>query len=372
MGWNSWNKFGCRIDEQLIRETADAMVGTGMLAAGYRYLNIDDCWEAQARNAAGDLVADSVRFPSGMKTLVDYIHSKGLKAGIYSSGGTGTCQRRPASLDHESADARRFAEWGFDYLKYDNCNAQGRPEQIRFKTMIDAVRSAKRDMVFSVCEWGEARPWLWASQLGGDLWRTTEDIRDSWMSVLGILDQQVGLDAYSGPGAWNDPDMLEVGNGRMTYNQYVAHFSLWALLNAPLIAGNDLRTMTDSTRGILQNGDVIAVDQDWFVHQGFRLRNDGITQVWAKPMSDRGWAIVLLNRGTTPAAVQVTLDELSASLLAITPGGGDLRGGPSLPIVGRTMVHDLWTKEWTTLTGVITRTVPPTGAVMLRIQARTG
>jgi alpha-galactosidase len=231
--------------------------------------------------------------------------------------------------------------------------------------MIDAVRATGRETVFSVCEWGEARPWLWASQMGGTLWRTTEDIRDSWMSVLGILDQQVGLDMFAGSGAFNDPDMLEVGNGKMTHDQYVAHFSLWALLNAPLIAGNDVRTMNDSTRAILMNKDVIEVDQDFFLHQGFRLRNDGAQQVWAKPMSDGGWTVVLLNRAPRPAAIQVTMRELQNARAAITPPGGARRGGSS---ARPTKIQDLWSKDSVPLTEAIQRTVPATGAVMLRIR----
>lgn len=347
MGWNSWNKFGCRIDEQLIRETADAIVSSGMLAAGYKYLNIDDCWEARARSANGELVGDSARFPSGMKALVDYVHSKGLKVGIYSSGGTGTCQGRPATLDHEVDDARTFARWEIDYVKYDNCNARNLPEQVRFKAMIDAVKATGRNIVFSICEWGEARPWLWGRRLGGQLWRTTEDIRDSWLSMIGILDQQVGLESYAGPDGWNDPDMLEVGNGKMSHNEYVAHFSLWALLNAPLIAGNDVRAMNDSTRSILMNREVIAVDQDWSGRQGYRLRDDGAHEVWAKPMSDGGWAVVLLNRSTESAPIRLALSELG--------------------IKNTRHAKDLWSNEALEIRGSVSRVVPAHGAVMLRI-----
>jgi alpha-galactosidase len=358
MGWNSWNKFGCRIDETLIRETADALVSSGMLAAGYRYLNIDDCWEARARAANGELAVDSVRFPSGMKALVDYVHGKGLKVGIYSSGGTGTCQGRPATLDHEVEDARTFARWEIDYVKYDNCNARNRPEQVRFKAMIDAVKAAGRNTVFSICEWGEARPWLWGRQLGGQLWRTTEDIRDSWLSMIGILDQQVGLEAYAGPDGWNDPDMLEVGNGKMTHDEYVAHFSLWALLNAPLIAGNDVRSMDESTRAILMNRDVIAVDQDWGGRQGYRLRDDGAGEVWVKPMSDGGWAVVLLNRGSATASIQLRLAEFG------------MKSPWWKRIVGMSDAHrakDLWSNQTADVRGTLSRDVPAHGAVMLRI-----
>lgn len=358
MGWNSWNRFGCKIDEALLRQTADAMVRSGMLGAGYRYLNIDDCWEARDRDAQGNLAVDSTRFPSGMKALVDYIHSTGLKVGIYSSGGTGTCQRRPASLDHEAADARLFASWGIDYLKYDNCNAQGRPEQVRYKAMMDAVVATAHPMVFSICEWGEARPWLWGRQLGGQLWRTTEDIRDSWLSMLGLLDLQVGLEDYAGPDGWNDPDMLEVGNGRMSQSEYRAHFSLWALLNAPLIAGNDIRSMDDSTRAILMNHEVIAVNQDWGGRQGFRLRDDGALELWAKPMSDGGWAVVMLNRGPTAAPMQLAMHELDAAARRL---------GRAAPRNRAHRVRDLWTNQSSVVSDLLRETVPAHGAVMLRI-----
>ena len=345
MGWNSWNKFGCRIDEQLIRGTADAMVSSGMKDAGYRYVNIDDCWEAPERDANGNLTTDAQRFPSGMKALADYVHSKGLKIGIYSSAGTGTCQRRPASLDHEVADARTFAAWGIDYLKYDNCNNQNRPALERYKAMGDALKATGRPIVYSLCEWGRNKPWEWGRTVGGDLWRTTGDIRDSWDSMLRILDQQVGLEKYSGPNAWNDPDMLEVGNGRMSNTEYIAHFSLWALLNAPLIAGNDLRSMNDSTRAILTNRDVIAVDQDWGGMQGHKVRDDGELEVWVKPMSNGDRAVVLLNRGATAARLTASMQEIGVS--------GARHGA-----------RDLWTHRDTTVDGALAATLAPHSAAM--------
>ena len=323
MGWNSWNKFACNIDERLIRETADAMIASGMRDAGYRFVNIDDCWEAPARNAQGDLVVDSARFPSGLKALADYVHARGLRIGIYSSAGTGTCQRRPASLDHEIADARKFAEWGIDYLKYDNCNNENRPALDRYRAMGEALKATGRPIVYSLCEWGQNRPWEWGRSVGGHLWRTTGDISDRWSSMLKILDQQVGLERYAGPNGWNDPDMLEVGNDHMTNREYIAHFSLWALLNAPLIAGNDLRSMSESTRLILTNREVIAVNQDWGGMQGHKLRDDGEQEVWVKPMSSGDAAVVLLNRDTSTVRVGV-----SAAELGLAPG--------------RHRVRDLW------------------------------
>ena len=311
MGWNSWNKFGCKIDEQLIHQTADAMVSSGMKMVGYQYVNIDDCWMAKERDAQGDLQADPVRFPHGIKALADYVHTQGLKLGIYSSAGTLTCQGLPASLDHEVADAKKFAEWGVDYLKYDNCNSQKRPAIERYTAMGNALKATGRPMIFSLCEWGENKSWEWGRSVGGMLWRTTGDIEDSWKSMLNNLDQQVPLVRFSGPGGWNDPDMLEVGNGHMTFTEYVAHFSLWAILNAPLIAGNDLRTMSDTTRAILTNRDVIMVDQDWGGEQGSLAHTDGDTQVWVKPMHDGSRAVLLLNRGSTPTSISIQLADLN-------------------------------------------------------------
>jgi len=349
MGWNSWNKFGCRIDEALIRETADAMVASGMRDAGYRYVNIDDCWEASARDANGDLTTDTARFPGGMKALADYVHSKGLKIGIYSSAGTGTCERRPASLDHEVADAKKFAEWGIDYLKYDNCNNQGRPAFERYKAMGDALKATGRPIVYSLCEWGQNKPWEGGRQVGGQLWRTTGDISDRWPSVMRLLDLQVGLEQYSGPNAWNDPDMLEVGNGRMTNTEYIAHFSLWALLNAPLIAGNDLRAMSDSTKLILMNKEVIAVNQDWGGKQGHKIRDDGELEVWMKPIKNGDRAVVLLNRGTTLFHHAVTMKELGLS-------------------AGTHEARDLWAHRTSSVTGELRVLLPGHSAAMYAVR----
>jgi len=351
MGWNSWNRFACDIDERLIRETADAMVRSGMRNAGYRYVNIDDCWMAKDRDAQGRLQPDAKRFPHGIKALADYVHSRGLRLGIYSSAGTYTCQHYPASLDHEAIDARTFAAWGVDYLKYDNCYDQGRPAIPRYTAMANALRATGRPIVFSICEWGRNMPWVWGSVVGGQLWRTTGDIEDDWRSVMAILDRQAGLTYFSGPGEWNDPDMLEVGNGGMTDAEYRAHFSLWALLNAPLIAGNDLRSMSDSTRAILTNREVIAVDQDWGGRQGRRVRRDGSTEVWAKPMSGGGAAVVLLNRGDSAADISVTPRELG------------------LAAQQRYQARDLW-RHITALVGdSVGATVPPHGSAMLLVRA---
>jgi len=310
MGWNSWNNFGCNIDEELIRETADALVASGMRDAGYEYVNIDDCWMAPERDAQGRLQPDPERFPNGIDALADYVHARGLKLGIYSSAGTATCQGLPASLGHEEVDAQSWADWGVDYLKYDNCNNQGVPAQERYQAMGDALAATGRPIVYSICEWGSNDPWLWGNEVGGDLWRTTGDISDNWGSVMSLLDQQVGLEPYSGPNGWNDPDMLEVGNGGMTSTEYRAHMSLWSLLNAPLIAGNDLRSMDDTTLALLTDPDVIAVNQDWGGIQGHKIADQGDLEVWAKAMSDGSAAVVLLNRGPSGAQVSTTASEL--------------------------------------------------------------
>jgi len=350
MGWNSWNRFGCHIDEQLIRETADAMVRSGMRDAGYRYVNIDDCWMAHERDAKGELQADPVRFPHGIAALARYVHARGLKLGIYSSAGTYTCQRYPASLDHEAVDARTFARWGVDYLKYDNCYNEKRPARERYEAMARSLRATGRPIVFSICEWGSNQPWLWAPEVGGNLWRTTGDISDTWQSVMKILDQQAALAPYSRPNAWNDPDMLEVGNGGMSDVEYRAHFSLWALLNAPLIAGNDLRTMADSTRAILENREVIAVDQDWGGSQGTLLRRDGDAEVWEKPLADGSRAVVLLDRGPAPVRIAVAPADLG------------------LPAAPAYRARDLWAHRDATVSDTLAAEVPSHGVAMFIVR----
>ncbi|GAA1656048.1 NPCBM/NEW2 domain-containing protein [Fodinicola feengrottensis] len=354
MGWNSWNKFGCNVSETLIKATADAMVSSGMRAAGYQYVNIDDCWMSHDRNAAGQLVPDPVKFPDGMKALADYVHGKKLKLGIYSSAGTQTCAGYPASLDHETTDAQSFADWGIDYLKYDNCNNENRPAIERYTAMANALKATGRPIVLSICEWGQNKPWEWGASVGGQLWRTTGDITDSFSSVLGILDQQVGLEKFSGPGAWNDPDMLEVGNGGMTDAEYRAHFSLWALLNAPLLSGNDLRTMSDATKKILMNKDVVAVDQDWGGQQGALVSGNGTTQVWAKPMSDGSVTVALLNRGPVSAMAATTTAAIG------------------LPDTDSYRVKDLWTGKESQTDAMIRAELGVHGVSLLRIWPKSG
>jgi alpha-galactosidase len=306
MGWNSWNKFGCNVSETLIREMADAMVKSGMRDAGYTYIVIDDCWQV-GRDSAGNILADPARFPSGMKALADYIHSRGLKFGLYSCAGSATCQGRPGSRGYQFQDARQYAAWGVDYLKYDWCNEEGQNAKAAYKTMHDALQECGRLIVFSICEWGDNKPWEWGKGIG-NLWRTTADIRDcfdcsiNWggLGVLQILDKQVGLEEFAGPGHWNDPDMLEIGNGGQTITEYRSHFSLWCMLAAPLMSGNDLRSMDENIRELLTNREAIAVNQDSLGFQGFKFIDYGDLEIWVKALSGGEAAFCFLNRSNQP------------------------------------------------------------------------
>ena len=304
MGWNSWNKFGCNVSDKLIREMADTMVSSGMQAAGYQYVNIDDCWQV-SRDAQGTIVADPQRFSSGMKALADYIHTKGLKLGLYTDAGTGTCEKRPGSLNHEVQDAKTYASWGIDYVKIDWCNSEGLDPEVQYARLRDALAQSGRPIVFSICNWGVKAPWRWGPKTG-NLWRTTGDISDSYDSMSLIGFGQNGLEIFAGPGHWNDPDMLEVGNGHMNRDEYRTHMALWALLAAPLLAGNDLRNMSAETKELLTNSDVIAVDQDSKGVQGHRVWQEGPLEIWAKPLADGSQAVGLFNR--SESAIQMTLD----------------------------------------------------------------
>jgi len=357
MGWNSWNKFACNVSETLIKSMADAMVTSGMRDAGYVYLVIDDCWQID-RDAQGNIQPDPKRFPSGMKALADYIHSKGLKFGLYSDAGTLTCQKRPGSRGYEFQDARQYAAWDVDYLKYDWCSTSTQNALASYSIMRDALLKAGRPIVFSICEWGTAKPWLWAKDVG-NLWRTTGDIQDCWdckrdwggMGVVHILDLQDGLESHAGPGHWNDPDMLEVGNGGMTTTEYRSHFSLWCLLASPLMAGNDLRSMSPEVKEILTNREVIAVDQDPLGVQGRRVKRNGEQEVWSKQLADGGRAVVLFNRGAKDAEVSVSWTDI---------------GYPQHLAAN---VRDLWAhKDLGKLSGSFAATVPSHGVVMVTIK----
>ncbi len=362
MGWNSWNKFGCNVSEDLIRQIADAMVASGMKDAGYQYVVIDDCWQVQ-RDSNGNIVVDAKRFPSGMKALADYVHAKGLKFGLYSDAGTKTCAGRPGSRGYEFQDARQYAAWGADYLKFDWCSSSTQDARSSYELMRAALDASGRPIVFSICEWGSNKPWLWGKGIG-NLWRTTGDISDKWQDhkkwpdgsccsngMVDILDQQVGIESYAGPGHWNDPDMLEVGNGGMTTAEYRAHFSLWAILAAPLIAGNDLRDMKPEIREILTQKEVIAVDQDPAGIEGHRVRKDGDSEVWAKPLRDGSRAVIFLNRGIADKEITVSWEDLG------------------YPAHLSARVRDLWqAKDMGEHKGMFSATVAPHSVVMVTVK----
>ncbi len=269
MGWNSWNKFGCNINEQLIYDTIDALVDTGLAKAGYNYINLDDCWQSD-RNEDGIIVPDPVAFPNGIKPLADYAHSRGLLFGLYSDAGFKTCAGRPGSLGYEEIDAKTYEEWGVDYLKYDNCNTDGTDPEVRYPVMRDALLNISRPIFYSMCEWGVNDPATWAKNVSNS-WRTTGDITDNWNSMMTIIDINDKWADYAGPGGWNDPDMLEVGNGKMTTEEYKVHFGLWALSKAPLLIGCDITAMSNETFDILTNPEVIAVNQDPLGIQGKKI-----------------------------------------------------------------------------------------------------
>ncbi|BEL06747.1 ricin-type beta-trefoil lectin domain protein [Actinoplanes sichuanensis] len=373
LGWNSWNTFGCDINEAKIRAAADAMVSSGMKAAGYQYVVVDDCWQATTRDSAGNLRGDAVRFPSGMKALGDYIHGKGLKFGIYQAPREKTCAQyfnaiggSTGALGHERQDATTFAAWGVDFLKYDWCSPWGTlDDQVTgFTTMRDALRATGRPIVYSInpnsAHSNTAPSYNWSAV--ADMWRTTEDITDRWttgctadcfMGVTEILDVQAPLYTWAGPQHWNDPDMLEVGvRGTFTPTENRAHFGMWAIMAAPLIAGNDITTMPADVRAVLTDPDVLAVNQDSAGRQARRVRDNGETEVWAKTLSDGSAAVALLNRSGTTATISATAADTGIATASAYH------------------LFDVWTKSVRNTTGTISATVPPHGVVMYRV--RTG
>jgi len=371
MGWNSWNTFACDINEQLIRDTADAMVKNGLKDAGYTYVNIDDCWHGK-RDNKGVIHPDPARFPSGMKALADYVHGRGLKLGIYSDAGATTCGGKPGSRGHEYQDAITYAEWGIDYIKYDWCDTKGLTSAGAYTTMRDAIRSAGRPMLFSICEWGDTRPWEWAKDVGHS-WRTTGDIYPCWdcefsqgsfsaWGVLRILDKQAGLRQHAGPGHWNDMDMLVVGKG-LSEDEDKSHFSAWAMLASPLILGNDVRSMPATTHRILTNAGAIAINQDKLGVSAWRFLQAGDIEYWAKPLVGDEWALMVMNRGAQSAPVSFDWgayhinDDLSKRT-------ADFKTKPYA-----------WTDVWTGKTGDTTRKletkVPSHGTLLLRLKLKT-
>ncbi len=349
MGWNSWNKFAGTINDRIVREIADAMVSSGMRDAGYVYVNIDDTWQGQ-RDSAG-VLQPNYKFPD-MKALADYVHSKGLKLGIYSSPGPTTCAGYAGSYGHEKQDAKTFAAWGIDLLKYDWCSAPKvyKDSEARFvyQKMGNILLASGRPIVFSLCR-GVSKDAEWASKVGGNMWRTTTDIADQWESMTRIGFSQNDLAPFAGPGHWNDPDMLEIGNGGMTDDEYRTHMSLWSILAAPLLAGNDLRNLTQSTKDILLNREVIAIDQDPAGMQGTRLSQSGAQEIWTKPLAGGAVAAGLFNRGPAPTTIALRLADLKLS--------------------GKVRAKDLWAHQDVKFKkGVFETTIPSHGVVLLRIE----
>jgi alpha-galactosidase len=358
MGWNSWNKFAGKVDDASVRAMADAMVSSGMSKAGYIYINIDDTWEL-GRDSNGNITTNK-KFPD-MKALADYVHLKGLKIGIYSSPGPKTCAGYEGSFGHEEQDARTFAEWGIDYLKYDLCSGldiykdDAPTLQAIYQKMGQALEETHRPIVYSLCEYGRAEVWTgWGAKSSGNLWRTTGDISDNWESMDKIGFSQIKLATHAKPGHWNDPDMLEIGNGGMTADEYRTHMSLWSMLAAPLIAGNDLRTMADETKSILMNSEIIAIDQDPEYKPVISLSSDGGIEVLMRPLHDGSVAIGIFNRTNTAAQTQFTRNNLPASL-----AGKEIS------------VRDLWKHEAVAMPGgTFQATVPSHGVVMLKVSVK--
>jgi alpha-galactosidase len=351
MGFNNWNTTGCGgdFDADLVESTARFLERSGLKAAGYDYVNLDDCWAQGDRDAGDRLVPDRTRFPHGIKALADYVHARGLKLGLYTSAGTKTCNAKgfPGGLGHEASDARQFAAWGVDYLKYDNCHNQGVAAVQRYTAMRNALAATGRKIVLSICEWGQSSPWTWAGNVA-HLWRTTGDIRDRYSSLLAIVHRNLGLWRYAGPGHWNDPDMLEVGNGGMSTTEYRSQFSLWAVMAAPLLIGSDLRTASRTTLDILRNRDVIAVDQDPLGRQGVPVQTGG-HDVIVKPLAGGARAIALFNETGRSARISTSAAQA---------------GFASAP---RYHVRDLWTgRAWETAGG-LSATVAAHGTVLLRV-----
>jgi alpha-galactosidase len=354
MGWNSWNKFRNQVSDKMIREIADAMVTSGMKSAGYIYVNIDDTWEGAHRDAQGNITTNN-KFPD-MRALSAYVHSKGLKLGIYSSPGPKTCAGYEASYQHEEQDAKTFASWGIDYLKYDWCSASQVYDNTQatmvaaYAKMGLALVNSGRKIVYSLCQYGNLDVGDWGEKVGGNLWRTTGDISDRWQSMNDIgFNKQPGREKFAGPGHWNDPDMLEIGNGGMTDDEYKTHMSLWSILAAPLLAGNDIRDMKPAVAEILMNKDVIAVDQDKLGTQGVRVAKNGDLEVWSKPLSDGSHAVALFNRGADAASVTAKWSDLG--------------------ITGSHTVRDLWKHaDLGKKSDEFSAMVPTHGVVMVKIK----
>jgi len=379
MGWNSWNAYSCEVTEADIRDAADAMVETGLRDSGYEYLIVDDCWMAEETDEDGTLQPHPTKFPGGIADLAAYVHSRGLKFGLYSSAGTSTCQGYPASLGREHRHATQFAEWGVDYLKYDNCgHHQGQDAIERYAAMGEALRDVDRQIVYSICEWGQNDPWLWGRNVGASLWRTTDDVVAKWqaggdefgLGILDIIDRTAALNigAFHGPHGWNDPDMLQIGNGPrsgqsehepvdvqrpLTEAESRTHFGFWCLLAAPLLVGTDLRELSPTEQEILTNEHLIAIDQDPLGFQATPVRREDTTEVWNKRLSDGGAAVGLLNRGSETTEIRTSVSDLA---LAVT--------------ADQYHVRQCWTGEDWETTGELGTAVAPRDTVVFRVTPR--
>jgi len=356
MGWNSWNTFALNISEQLIKDTAETMIASGMQAAGYTTIVIDDGWEAPSRDTNGTLIPDPAKFPSGMKALGDYLHAKGFKFGIHNCAGSLTCAGLPGGRGYEFQDARTYASWGVDFLKYDWCNHGTANAEETYRTMSKALQATGRPIVFSLCEWGDTKPWTWAKDIG-HLWRTTGDILDCYdcqgaysQGWRFILDKQAELAQYAGPDHWNDPDMLEVGNPGLTLTESRAHFSLWCILAAPLMAGNDVRKMSPEIREILTDREVLAIDQDPLGKQGTRFMIHPGKEIWAKELSKGEWAVCFFNNGEVPMKLRLDWQHLTF-------------------LKGQYQIRDLWKKKDLGRTDKeFTTPIAPHEAVLVRLK----
>jgi alpha-galactosidase len=347
MGFNDWNAYGCNVSESLIEATALAMHDNGMQAAGYEYVNIDDCWMESSRNSAGQLVPDPAKFPDGISGTAAYVHSLGLKLGIYEDAGTNTCAGFPGSLGHETTDADTFASWGVDYLKYDNCNNTGIPAETRYTTMRNALAATGRPILFSLCSWGQESVWTWGAGVG-DSWRTTGDISANFSSMLSNFHANVALASYAGPGHWNDPDMLEIGNG-MSATEDQSEFSLWAEMAAPLISGTNIASASAATLSTLTNRNIIAIDQDSLGKQGVQVSSSGGLDVLAKPLANGDVAVALFNETGSTATISTTAAAIGKT------------GASSYTLT------DQWSGATSTTTGAISASVPSHGTVVYRV-----
>ena len=371
MGWNSWNTFGHDVSESVIRETADVLVSAGLKDCGYEYIVIDDCWSIKdRRDDSGDLITDPEKFPNGIRALADYVHSKGLKLGIYSDAAEKTCSGYPGSLGFEEQDANLWAAWGIDFLKYDYCNAPQEQSVAmeRYARMGEALRNTGREFLYSLCEWGNQGPHLWGRKVGGHTWRVSGDVYDSWINIWLNTWYSIGIDVsidianelheYGGPGGWNDLDMLVVGlkgkgqiaGSGMSFVEYQTHMSLWCMACSPLMIGCDIRKLDPDTASLLMNREVLDVNQDVLGIPARRVKQMGQCEIWTKPLADQSIAVSIINRGSRPDDVTIKARDIG---LLDTPK----------------LARNLWTQEdIADFKTDFTQRIQPHETVLLKIQ----